>query len=102
MSVCLGERKSVDAITYLVQKKHSSYDEEHKSWLFFQKSLELLSLNYEKLDAVDVLIFHEGDVSEEDFTLLQGIAGEQVNLRSCLLSCCSGWGPPIEPNPLPP
>merc|ERR1711959_28955 len=73
MSVCLGERKSVDAITYLVQKKHSSYDEEHKSWLFFQKSLELLSLNYEKLDAVDVLIFHEGDVSEEDFTLLQGL-----------------------------
>jgi len=85
---CTGERKSTDVIVYLGQKQHSSYDSTHKNTL--NASMESLRLNMLKIRESDVIVWHEGDLTPADATALDGHA----NVRFCLLTEATGWGPP--------
>ena len=90
--ICTGERKSASAIQYLVQKKHSTYDASHDSHAFLRQSLHNLVKYYAAVDSSDVLLWHGGDFVPENIPALE--LPVNVNVRLCLLDCCSGWGPP--------
>ena len=78
---------------------HTTYDASHDSLSNLRRSLRLLWTHYAALPAADVLLWHEGDFSESDIRELLPWANatsssSAVNVRSCLLDCCSGWGAP--------
>ena len=86
---CKGSRKSSDAIIVLGQKKHSSYDSTHSTSL----APILLSLDayYPAVHEADVLVWHEGDLSENDVP--QNL---NFSVRLCDLWLTHGaWGPPL-------
>lgn len=85
---CTGRRKSKDAIVYLGQKTHSSYDATHKNTL--NASMESLRYNMRHVGESDVIVWHEGDLTPADATALDGV----TNVRFCLLTTETGWGPP--------
>ena len=85
---CTGERRSRDVIVYLGQKQHSSYDATHKNTL--NASMESLRHNMKMISESDVIVWHEGDLSPSDATALDG----RANVRWCLLTEATGWGPP--------
>eukprot|EP00536_Pseudo-nitzschia_multiseries_P009884 jgi/Psemu1/319739/estExt_fgenesh1_pm.C_2870017 len=62
-----------NAIVYLAQKKHSSYDRDSFSVLI--ESLELMNSNYLSLNNhqnnTDVIIFHTTDFTEDDMELIE-------------------------------
>mmetsp|Transcript_13481 Transcript_13481/g.24137 ORF Transcript_13481/g.24137 Transcript_13481/m.24137 type:complete len:881 (-) Transcript_13481:2343-4985(-) len=63
-----GERKQ-GCIVYLAQKKHSSYGRD--SFHMLRRSLDLLYENYNTRHRSDVLVFHEGDFTQQDELDLQ-------------------------------
>ncbi|CAB9510861.1 glycosyltransferase family 15 protein [Seminavis robusta] len=85
-----GGKMSSDAIVMLIQKKHSSYADDHTVDI----AGPLLSLQsaYKAVRAADVLLWHEGEFALSDIPLdkLQG-----MNVRLCNLMNADGiWGPP--------
>lgn len=85
---CTGVRQSRDVIVYLGQKTHSSYDATHKNTL--NASMESLRNNMLRVKDSDVIVWHEGDLTPEDATALNGV----TNVRFCLLCAATGWGSP--------
>jgi len=98
-SPCSGAARSTDAITFVVQKKHATYDASHDSFGYLTRALESLQTHYIHLNESDVLLWHEGDIDFTDVARLP--LPPSVNLRLCLLDCCSGWGPPPGVSSLP-
>ena len=87
--ICDGERKSLDAIVILGQKKHSTYDSvTHPTSL--HPILSSLVRNYPRGKEADILIFQEGDLFRTDLIEMDGF-----NLRLCLLQKnTKHWGDP--------
>lgn len=85
---CTGVRRSRDVIVYLGQKTHSSYDATHKNTL--NASMESLRHNMRHIAESDVIVWHEGDLTPRDANALDG----STNVRFCLLTKETGWGPP--------
>lgn len=90
--MCTGTARSQDAIIFVVQKKHSTYDQSHDSFGFLSRAISSLGENYAHFNASDLLLWHEGDFEGADLRRLRIASG--VNARLCLLDCCSGWGVP--------
>lgn len=90
--ICSGQRVSRDAIVYIAQKKHSSYDSSHNSSSLLLSSIASLAEHYAALQDADLLIWHEGDLVPSD--LEPQLPRSGVNVRLCRLSCCTGWGVP--------
>jgi hypothetical protein len=63
-NICAGTRYSIDAITILGQKKHSSYDSSHPVTLM--NILNSLHKYYPYVNETDILIWHEGDFQYKD------------------------------------
>ncbi len=96
-STTLYKCHSSNAIVYMVQKgKHSSYERNSTALLF--KSLDLLYQNYLGIDQhyanVDVLLFHTGDYTPEDLTLLQERYHQHVFFRLINLQDTLYWSLP--------
>jgi hypothetical protein len=74
-----------NAIVFLAQKKHSSYDRD--SFGILLESLKLLNQNYlslyNHLNNTDVMIFHTNDFKNDDMELMGSLLGP--NFRSALL-----------------
>ena len=98
-SACSGSARSTDAIMFVVQKSHATYDATHDSLGFLTNAIASLVTHYKHLNASDLLLWHEGDfvLSDLDRLLIPG----GVNARLCLLDCCTGWGPPPSVTSLP-
>jgi len=66
-----------NAIVYLAQKKHSTYD--RNSFAILLKSLQLIDSNYLSLnnhrDNTDVIIFHTADFTEDDLDFIDNSLG---------------------------
>jgi len=73
-----------NAIVYLGQKNHSSYD--RNSFVILLESLELMNSNYLSLNNhrnnTDVIIFHTADYTNEDMDLIENKFGS--NFREAL------------------
>ena len=98
-SPCSGRARNTDAIIFVVQKQHKTYDESHNSFGFLSRALLSLHKRYIRYNESDLLLWHEGDFQLTDLTRLP--IPEGVNARLCLLNCCSGWGAPPEINTMP-
>mmetsp|Transcript_11684 Transcript_11684/g.39072 ORF Transcript_11684/g.39072 Transcript_11684/m.39072 type:complete len:303 (-) Transcript_11684:426-1334(-) len=83
---CSGARKSQDAIVWLGQRKHSSYDATHANTL--NASMASVREYYPAVRNADVLVWHEGDMSPRDADALSGA----TNVRWCKLKAETGWG----------
>ena len=92
---CTGRRRHGDAIIYLGQKQHSSYDATHANTL--NASMESLRRNYGAVRDADVIVWHEGELAPRDATALDGVA----NVRFCLLTNDTGWAVPARWDPPP-
>ena len=82
---CTRQRRSRDAVVWLGQRKHSSYDASHGNTL--NASLASVVTHYRAIRAADVLIWHEGDLSHSDVD-----SPAEVNVRFCRLAPRTGWG----------
>ena len=82
---CTRQRRSRDAVVWLGQRKHSSYDASHGNTL--NASLASVVTYYRAIRAADVLIWHEGDLSRSDVD-----SPSEVNVRFCRLAPRTGWG----------
>merc|ERR1740117_1317829 len=69
-SVCTCVRRSEDAIVYLVQHKHSSYDTSHDAASNLRRSVGSLVRHYSALGEADLLLWHEGDWDGDDVAAL--------------------------------
>lgn len=92
-----GRRCSNNAIVYLAQKKHSSYDRD--SYQSLLRSLRLLQKNYlsqgRNVDNVDVFVFHTGDFNVTDLTVIEGVLGGIQGLVKLVdLSYTEFWSRP--------
>lgn len=67
---CSGKRHSQDAVVWLGQARHSSYDSTHKNTL--NASMLSVATFYPFIGAADVLVWHEGDLSARDADALSG------------------------------
>lgn len=86
---CSGSRRSQDAIVWLGQARHSSYDGSHKNTL--NASMSSVGAAYSLfVGEADVLVWHEGDLSSRDADALS----KRTNVRWCKLDLSSGWGAP--------
>jgi len=85
---CSGVRRSRDAIVWLGQRKHSSYDATHRNTL--NASMASVARFYAKVRDADVLVWHEGDLTRADADALEGA----TTVRFCLLGAKTGWGKP--------
>lgn len=91
--VCTGRRLSNDAIVVLGQKVHSSYDVSHNTSLHIL--FDSLIKNYAFIKETDVLLWHEGDFNQSDFTY------SNLRLRYCDLRLLpSVWGRPHVNDPI--
>ena len=89
---CLGRRTSEDAIIILGQKKHSSYDASHQTSL--APILRSLDAYYPAVRRADVLVWHEGDLTQADIP-----DKLSYEVRLCDLWLTQGaWGPPSKLN----
>ena len=87
---CSRARRSKDAIVWLRQRKHSTYDATHANTL--NASMASVARFYPAFVNADVLVWHEGDLLERrDADALARVPG--ANVRWCLLSERTGWGP---------
>lgn len=66
--ICDRPRNSTDAIIILGQKKHSSYDASHTTSL--GGVLHSLDKYYPHVVDADVMIWHEGDLSQSDLPVV--------------------------------
>lgn len=82
---CTRTRGSRDAIVYLGQRTHSSYDATHGNTL--NASLASVLAYYPAVRDADVLIWHEGDLGPEDVS-----SPAATNVRFCRLTQRTGWG----------
>jgi alpha 1,2-mannosyltransferase len=83
-----------NAIVYLVQKgEHFTYG--RNSTALFFKSLDLLFQNYLSVnrhyDNVDVLLFHSGDYTQEDFEFLNHRYNHSVHFKLIDLNATDYW-----------
>jgi len=73
-----------NAIVYLAQKKHSSY--ERDSYQSLLKSLDLMNSNYLSINKhqnnTDIIIFHTGDFNQDDMEIMENKFGS--TFRSAL------------------
>jgi hypothetical protein len=95
--VCTGTRRSTDAIMFLGQKQHATYDASHDALGFLRRAVASLVTHVATLKAHDILLWHEGGprgFTEEDLSSLGIGAASGFNGRLCMLDCCSGWGAP--------
>lgn len=94
-AVCTGRRASTDAIVWLGQARHSTYDATHKNTL--NASMSSVARFYPRVSEADVLVWHEGDLSVHDADALSS----RTNVRWCLLEA-PFWGAPPEQRGLAP
>ena len=94
--LCTGSRQSKDVIVYLGQKTHSSYDATHANTL--NASMASLRKYMKRIRDTDVIVWHEGDLTNEDANALDGA----TNVRFCLLRKETGWGRPPWLKKMPP
>jgi len=97
--MCSGLARHRDAVIIIGQKKHSTYDASHDAFGYLARALHSLSTHYSRFNESDLLLWHEGDFDQRDLEGLPLPPGQ--NARLCLLSCCSGWGPPPSVGALP-
>ena len=89
---CLGRRTSEDAIIILGQKRHSTYDASHQTSL--APILRSLDAYYPAVRRADVLVWHEGDLTQADIP-----DKLSYEVRLCDLWLTQGaWGPPSKLN----
>ena len=87
---CSRARRSKDAIVWLGQRKHSTYDATHANTL--NASMASVARFYPAFVNADVLVWHEGDLLERrDADALARVP--DANVRWCLLNERTGWGP---------
>ncbi|KAH8078079.1 hypothetical protein JL720_9750 [Aureococcus anophagefferens] len=91
---CTGRRRHGDAIIYLGQKQHSSYDARANT---LKRVDGEPRRNYGAVRDADVIVWHEGDLAPRDATALDGVA----NVRFCLLTNATGWAVPARWDPPP-
>ena len=97
--LCTGSRQSKDVIVYLGQKTHSSYDATHANTL--NASMASLRKYMKRIRDTDVIVWHEGDLANEDANALDGAARAPfAPLRGFLLSIFDLLAPPpaVPPN----
>ena len=89
---CLGSRTSEDAIVILGQKTHSTYDASRQTSL--APILRSLDAYYPAVRRADVLVWHEGDLTQKD---IPDKLGYEVRLCDLWLTQ-DAWGPPSKLN----
>jgi len=85
---CSRTRKSPNAVVWLGQRRHSTYDATHANTL--NASMASVAAHYKALRGTDFLVWHEGDLVEKRDADALHRAG--ANVRWCLLSAETGWG----------
>ena len=85
---CSRKRQSKDAIVWLGQRKHSTYDATHTNTL--NASMSSVAAMYRAVTKADVLVWHEGDLVEARDA--DALHAHGANVRWCVLNEKSGWG----------
>lgn len=85
---CSRTRRSKDAIVWLGQRKHSTYDATHTNTL--NASMASVARFYAHVRSADILVWHEGDLVEARDA--DALRRHGANVRWCSLEKRTGWG----------